>query len=734
MTKLLRFILSILGAFLTFHITSAQQKPTRFDNLSIKSEHPRIWLDADKTAFLKEKCSGKTVAEVQKMAGPSIAGMALTYHITRDEKVGRMAIEKALSKYVNQGSPYPDLNTSDGENKRVHIQATLADRALCYDWCYPLLTAEDKTKFKDLMLVEMKKSVNFKRGWRSFHNGLYDGAYPLVAATLALDGDEPFTKEAWAFLKPELEDVLRTFENVFPDGEWPEGFDYNRHSTYPAIKLFLAIKTATGGDFLTSSVHIKNTGKYIIYASKANGNNLPADDNDWPYTGPWERTALLMLNEVFKDGYNQNFLNNCNAERFQLEPIEIYQNLLWYNPKIAEKPLEDLPLSRIFRGKGLVMARSNWKWDMPKKPANSTWLSFHCGDYMGDHVHYDVNSFTITHNSELALDAGRYDCDWGVEDWNYEKDTTKISKSQFFNYYKRTIAHNSILVYDPNEKMSMHIMNDGGQIDQLRRYGPRNVPEDYDQGNFPSEEGYPACDWATNPGRWETGDITSYKATKDFMYVRGDGTKAYAETKMKSYIRQLFFLQPNVVVVMDKVVSTKPELKKTWLLHSTNEPVINKKNNAFEITEGDGRLVCIPILPRKLNISKIGGTGKEFQVGNTQFQCGLKSVIDPQALHYAEIPGAWRIEETPSVSANEDYFLNVILVSNSQSKEVPVVKVMSETSTEITISIKTKDGKSSVLTFSKGENPTASIKMMNGKAVVIDERMPNVVVLEQGRE
>src|ERR1700712_2984220 len=98
---------------------------------------------------------------------------------------------------------------------------------------------------------------------------------------IALYHDDPYAKEVFDFLKPELEDALRTFDNVFPDGEWAEGMDYNRHSSYHALRIFKALKTATGVDVIAQSPHFKNTGQYILYASKPNGLALPSDDNDW---------------------------------------------------------------------------------------------------------------------------------------------------------------------------------------------------------------------------------------------------------------------------------------------------------------------------------------------------------------------------------------------------------------------------------------------------------------------
>jgi hypothetical protein len=86
----------------------------------------------------------------------------------------------------------------------------------------------------------------------------------------------------------------------------------------------------------------------------------------------------------------------------------------------------------------------------------------------------------------------------------------------------------------------------------------RNVPEDYDQGNFPSEDGIGTCDWRPILAAGKPRNITSYKATNDFMYVRGDGTRAYSAAKMNSFVRQLIYLQYGIVIVMDRVVSTNP--------------------------------------------------------------------------------------------------------------------------------------------------------------------------------
>jgi len=683
---------------------------TRFDGMKIKATHPRIYLDEQIVKGLKGETKGKSVEEVRALTGQSAEGLALAYVITGDEKTGKEAIAKCKA-------------AAGRRNTRTE--------AVIYDWCYPILSDADKSEMREDLIKAMKSAMATPRSWRSFHNSLYSTAVPVSFAAIAIYGDDPFAQEAFKFLNAEWEDVLRTFEFVFPDGAWGEGFDYNRHVSYEALRYFLALKTATGRDFIKESKHLQNTAYYILYATKANGLVLPEKDCDWPFLGSWDHDAMMMLATEYGNGYVQQFLVNCPVKReWPVEGRDLWKQLLWFSADASQKNPTDLPLSRIFRDDGLVMARSGWGWDSEKERANDTWMAFKCGNYYGDHAHCDNNSFEIYHKGELAIDSGRYDDDWGMEE-----DPKEIVKSEFFNYYQRTIAHNSVLVYDPDEKFECGVLNDGGQMELIRVNGVRNVPEDYDQGNFPSEGGKKGtCDWKTNPGRWDTGKIIAYKATKDFTYVCGDATKSYNPKKMKSFVRQFVFVQPNLFVVFDRVVSTKAEFKKTWLLHTVNEPKIAEGGSAFEATYGEGRVVCVPVLPEKRTLVKVGGPEDECMVAGVKFHYGPKASSGREAeLHYGETPGAWRVEESPKAAAEEDYFLNVILVSDASSSETPSVKLGGESEKTITVDVATKDGTKASVSFARGEKPQATVKIVKGEKAVFDAQMPNGIILEDGR-
>jgi heparin/heparan-sulfate lyase len=707
-----RTVLASALMFLLVYSLAAAEAPspkaTRFDGIKIRQSHPRIWLDDSRVAWLKKKTAGKSLAEVKSACGGAVEGLALAYVITGDRQSGRDAVVQAIAfdKWTN-----------------------MRTMAVVYDWCYPLLSDGEKKSMRDRMIKWSTDLMNNGRSWRSFHNGMYSAGVPTGLAAIAMYGDDPFAEEAFAFLNGQWEDVLRMFEFVFPDGAYGEGFDYNRHASYEALQYFLALKTATGRDFIASDRHLQNTAYYIIYCTKPDALVIPGKDVDWPITTEWDRAAALMLAYEYRNPYCQYYLETCPGPDFAPAGRNKWKDVLWYDPELKAVETAGLPLSRIFRDDGIVVARSGWAWDSAGKRSPDTWISFHCGRYFGDHAHFDNNMFEIYHKGELAIDAGRYDDDAGIQ-----LDLDKIKTSQKYNYYQRTIAHNTVLVYDGDEKFETGVLNDGGQLDLVTVNGRRNVPEDYDQGTFPSDGGrIGGCDWKTNPGRWDTGAILAYKATDDFTYVCGDATKSYSSAKLASFVRQLVYVQPDVVVVFDRVVATNPEFKKTWLLHTVNEPKASADGAYYEAGYGEGRMLLFPVLPERPVLAKVGGPDDECMVAGVRFHYGPNASSGIKApLNPGELPGAWRIEESPPTASAEDCFLNVLYVADSESKEVPAVTSEAAPGS-VTVKVSMKDGRSARLTFGKTGKPYASVRIERRGAVAFDGAMPETIVLEEGR-
>src|SRR5207248_699493 len=141
----------------------------------------------------------------------------------------------------------------------------------------------------------------------------------------------------------------------------------------------------------------------------------------------------------YRDSLAQWWVN-----RFHLNASEPDQIIFEDRPGVPPRAPDDLPRTKYFAPMGIAIARGNFD--------RGTVAAFKCTPvYLHNHGHRDANSFTIYHKGDLAIDSGAYDA--------YET-------PHWYNYYIRTVAHNTIVIHDPSEKMisrGKEYANDGGQ-------------------------------------------------------------------------------------------------------------------------------------------------------------------------------------------------------------------------------------------------------------------------------
>jgi hypothetical protein len=213
------------------------------------------------------------------------------------------------------------------------------------------------------------------------------------------------------------------------------------------------------------------------------------------------------------------------------------------------------------------------------------------------------------------------------------------------NWLARTIAHNCVLVFLPGETWGR--MRDGG----------RNTY--YNDGGQTKKWVWPTSDmteWKAARETFTRGTIIAYQNQPEFMFVAGDCTKAYVPEKLESWVRQIVFVRPETFVIFDRVVSVKPEYKKTWLLHSRFEPKL--EGDTYTIVNGDGRLATQRLLPEKVNLESIYG----YTYGGQEFP--------PDGDRLASTAIKWRIEESPAEASKEDVFLHVLTTGEPQKAEL----------------------------------------------------------------
>ena len=303
-----------------------------------------------------------------------------------------------------------------------------------------------------------------------------------------------------------------------------------------------------------------------------------------------------------------------------------YKDFLWRDPTVPKGDLKDFKLSHISEGPGYVYARSSWDED-------ATYFFFKCGDRFTAHQHLDNGHFLIYKYEELAGDGGHYD---------------SFGSSHDVNYHIRSLAHNTVLVYDPNE------------VWPQMRAGPVSSNDGGQWHPWPHHNGA-----VQDPAEWEKGrqlydiaDILAFEDQGMYLYVAGDCTRAYRPEKVAGFMRQIIFLRPATFVIFDRMTSKNPGFKKTWVLQGMKTPT--RVQDSLVITNGNGRLFIQTLLPKNPQIELIAGA--------QLYSCGGKTY--PPERDTRPAPEC-RIEVSPSTAATTDYFLHVLTATDAGAASVP---------------------------------------------------------------
>ena len=357
--------------------------------------------------------------------------------------------------------------------------------------------------------------------------------------------------------------------------------------------------------------------------------------------------------------YHDPYLQNEYYIKPSVEAHLLMMQLLWMDFDLKPKTPEDLPLTRYCGTPfGWMIARTGWD-------ANSVIAEMKVNEHFyGNHQHLDGGSFQIYYKGPLAIDSGSYQGSAGGYNSPHNK-----------NYFKRTIAHNSLLVYDPSEVFECWNYGGGDKTKTAANDGGQRMPGDRWE-TCRSYEQLLSEDYTV--GETLAHGFGPDPKVPEYSYLKGDITKAYS-SKVRDVRRSFVFLNlkdetvPAAMVIYDNVVSSDPSFRKYWLMHSIEQPVV--KGNEFTISRtlnGDsGMLKNTVLLPRKASVKTVGGEGKEFWVFGTNYPNAATTRPDP-----ANERGAWRVEVCPSKASAADNFLTVIQVADNDCKDFAAVALV----------------------------------------------------------
>ena len=696
MSKLLLFS-GFLFAISFFCFTSSAETVTDATTLQIKAGHPILFVNDDiitdargKTSLLNDFSNHiKYCNPILNVANPTTEQIRQAADGLTDGTVH--ASEGYYVKYIVMGPGVYALLTQDtvgieyckqicesilarpvdyasGDGYPTGVVAVLGT---LYDWFYDDFSADLRSRIRRRIVDELDY---IESTWHYYNNSYFIGGHSHYASIYALvgllgirdnvdDDSSEFQDRYFNWLRVIanrwLDGYNPTYEWIAIDGGHHMGFAYGPE--YTRILPYLAWEYATNESSWFKDWQDQRTFFYLYNLRNdydATDRNNGAYDT-FPFSGDVFNTAYYTTttgSEIFMSALDYG--NTYAAWIYKSFSSTDYWFRLFYEPtdldwnSLASSP-ENLPLSRLFRNTGIVTMRDTWDND-------NALMQFKSGSfYSHNHQHMDHNSFTLFYKGPLAIDSGAYSA------------MGEYNSTHWWNYYIRTIAHNSMLVYNPNEcfvnTCNNIISNDGGQ----KFFGL--------SGN-PGVLYYPTLDQIQDGGCNHLDGIVNYENDLNYTYSAGDATKAYT-SKVSGFTRSVVYLRHHsythpAAVIYDHVVSSNASYAKTYLLHSINEPAINGKTVTIQNDDGmstnnKSGLYQETILPSDASLTKVGGRANDEEFLVYDDGCGNPRNYNDEADYnttntawqraYREA-GQWRVEVCPGTSNTTDNFLHVLSV------------------------------------------------------------------------
>lgn len=593
-----------------------------------------------------------------------IEARAFEYALTNDRTMGRSAI----SSMRNIMNTITFHKMSDDSRP---IGQTIFTASQVYDWCYPLLTEDDKEFFIDKC---QEFAGRMEIGWPpvrqaavTSHAGEAQLMRDLISFAIAVYDERPefyhwtvgrFLHE---FVKPR-DYWYRSFTHHQGDGygayrqiwdAWAQWILFRMSGTKVlhdnfryAIRNWIYTRRPDGQLFREGDSTLENGDRKVFWGKY----DPRADHRTQHHIG----TAMLLVGNFYRDPvlksealyYNARFKDfvYSNATR---TPVQF---LLFNDPTIGTVSNRTLPLARYNPSPyGGIVARTGWDNSLT---SNDVIAFMKIGELSGaNHQHRDAGNFQIFYKGILTSESGYY---------------RGYNSAHVLNYSNATIAHNSLLIKDPDEVFNYDnkgpFENDGGQ-------------------NQIHGEAHNLEHWLSGPydrGKVIAHEIIGNNRNLQFAYIKGDITRAYTHKvkKVNEVLRSMVFVPtgnrdfPAMFVVMDKVESTNPNFEKTFLLHCQEEPEIDKNITTIKRVKFgyNGMLINQTLLPIDAKLKMIGGQGKD--ITSNRFLVNETNYLPVNFEDYDEDKkegefGWGRIEIKPSSPRKTDYFLNTMYVKDA---------------------------------------------------------------------
>ncbi len=604
---------------------------------------------------LRPGSNGKITIDTNIM--DTLVAHALNYAVYGDETSGQMAVD-GMENFLRSAAAATGF---DGTRTGGSV---IRSASQVYDWCYDLLTEAQK-KFYIMSCETLAGGMEVS--WPPVLQGDVVGhgveaqiQEDLLSFAIAVYDERP---DVWDTVAGRVYNYMAPAADFVNQaaGWHHQGDSYGeyRHH-YNSWAQFLI--TAMGLEAPMNNENLTDMFYGYLYARRPDGQFMRDGDT---YEDSGETMGSYWAagsgDIYYLDGYlgdDPYLIDEANRRNtFGTSATSLYQ-LIYSKPELKARSIYELPKS-MFTNDPMAVAFARTGWEDGVDSDAVVAMMKVGGYHFGNHQDFDDGHFQIYYKGALASDSGIYQ---GKQQSQGAVGSTRYGEPHHFGWQRKSIAHNTVLVFDPTEKFSDGY-NDGGQSPKNGNGEPKNleVLEEWNKDNH-----------AQTVAR-ELGPDTHEPA---YTYIKGDLTNSYSD-KVKEFNRSFMFLNlfdeevPAALIVFDKVVSSNASFKKTWLLHGLEEPEINGNQIIYRRTYSDsrgamtynGKLICDTLMPAPENTAyeTVGGEGKEFFYHGTNYAGYPGDTVVDEGV-------AWRVEVSPKAAAETDYFLNVLQVSDNDKE------------------------------------------------------------------
>ena len=657
------------------------------------NEHPRLFVTKDTISEIKnslraddamavrfETLLRKTLANGATLATLDPAGKSHNLDYTYLEVIQVKALASLV--YGDDYYGYQAIYYMKNVLKSLDIQYIASDQcrdygyvmftaALVYDWCYDLLTEEDKIQLiagvenclcRGTNKAGSKIEVGFPPsggGAVVGHSCEYIILRDYLSFAIAIYGDN---NSWWNYIGGRVYNEFIPVRNYYYQSDLtPQGTGVYITARFGA-DIFTAwmLKTATGENPLSSMDRVVRSclsyefsAKRLFNDGDGNGNYVDAFRYmDIAYMSAYlygDTTLLaqgnfLLGTKTLSCGVHRKGYMGINNPLYMA-----LSGLCDIQPK-ADR-YEEMELLN-YNGSPLGQYLAHSAWNDPSSVSVFMRIKERT---TGNHEHADSGTFEIYYKGMLTSDGGIYD--------------NNSSHGSF--YHSATVSHNGLLIYDPAKRNSEGGLYSGGQI--------IGVGSSSNLNNWLADENMKTGTVTGRQHEYIGGD----KSKPKYAYIAGDITAAYDSASAFYVGRRMLTVFtgdaefPMVFFVFDDITS-RQGCQRSFLLQITSKdaPTVNENDKTVTTENEGGRLVltCLtaPTGSGSLIFEKHGGRNSgSYNASKSQNylingkQCVPSSNSDDGHWGRVEI-----IYATPKASVT---FMNVLYVTDKGNKNAASV-------------------------------------------------------------